>query len=85
MRLIVEEAATESTSDIATRLKRMMAYSAYFNQYRLYLSTVVGMKKIRPPLKRQRVLDKMLTKPSSDAQLNWLVKERNKKSSLLLL
>jgi hypothetical protein len=74
-RMIVEEATTESTSAIAQRMKRLQV-AEYLDQYQLYLGAV-GLEKVKPQLKQQRTLTSMLPKPTGDAELDHLIRERN--------
>lgn len=69
-RHIIEEAATEATATIATRLKKM-AYDSYFADHSLYLSAVGRDKIERRPQKRTRI-DDYLQKASDDIELQDL-------------
>jgi hypothetical protein len=74
-RMIVDDANTVATSVIFQKMKRHQ-HTEYLDQYQLYLQAV-GNKTVKPTWKKQQTLTSMLPKPTGDAELDSLLKERN--------
>jgi hypothetical protein len=60
-------------------MKRLQV-AEYLDQYQLYLGAV-GLEKVKTQLKRQRTLTSLLPKPTGDAELDHLIRERNDRMS----